>query len=114
MQEQDADVAGKFWDLANYLAGFAAAQIITFLLAIAPQQDVQKWIVRKWGVVIGIMVGFNLVIYVAGVWSCFCAERKLRPRTLHGHLRLAAIYRTVWILAFTALGVGAVVYLIGS
>ncbi len=110
MPDQKAELAGKFWDLANYVAGFAAAQMITFLLAMATQEALVVRVRHNRWVVVSIMIVFNLIVYVGGVWACFRAECQLRAvadPTLH-HVRRAWFYRILWIGAFTLLGIGSV------
>lgn len=114
MPSPEAELAGKFWDLANLVAGFSAVQMVAALFAVMHSRlefidRLRK--VRKW-LVLGTVL-FNILIYIGDVWVCYALEKELRMED--GQLGIvldqswwAAVLRTVWITVFTAMGALAI------
>src|SRR6266849_1567873 len=103
MTQEDVDFAGKFWDIGNYVAGFAALQMVALLLAVAGQCDFRILIRGNWRTALTLMIVFNLVVYIGGVWRCSRVESHLRGGLTYA-TRRARTYRMVWIAVFTVVG----------
>jgi len=112
MPQRADDLASKFWDMGNYIAGFTAVHMVAFLLAIGGQRDFQSVIRERRGTVVGVTVLFNVIVYLGGVWACFYAESYVRGGATYP-MWLAIACRTAWILVFTALGASCM-YLVRS
>jgi len=76
------ELIGKMWDLANYVTGFAIAQIIAFLLALGTSQEFQRRVKKWWKFILVLIVVANFV-YIYAVWKCYEVEECLRLATNH-------------------------------
>lgn len=105
MSTPEADLANRFWDLANSVAGFSSLQMVAFLLAYLGLSGTRRRRLRdmRFRIII-IVVLFNVVVFGGAVWSCYGIEKSLRPAVQHSLVLWAAILRTAWIGAFTLLG----------
>lgn len=103
MPERNLHLADKFWDMGNYIAGFAAVQMAAFLLAVGSQEHLLRLVRHNWRAVASIMVILNVIAYVGGVWTCFLVERRLRDGR-SCPVWLAAVLRTALVGVFTAVG----------
>ena len=104
-----ADLASRYWDLANYLAGFAAVQMAAFLVAAFANDRMRRLVRRDWVLVVGLLIAVTIV-YAGGIWACYWQEAELRQAARHSSIVLskafwAAWYRTGWVALFTALGI---------
>ena len=113
MVSPEAELAGRFWDLANNVAAFASLQMVAFLLAFMTFSAERRRALReeRWRV-LGFIIVVNLV-FVGAIWTCYSIERSLRiAEGQHVIVLLksgwAAALRTAWIAAFALLGCLAV------
>jgi cellobiose-specific phosphotransferase system component IIC len=71
-----ADLAQKYWDVANAIVAFSVLQMVAFLYSLANTSFTVQ-IVKAFGAVIGAIV-FSAILYMAGVVACYRAEMTLR------------------------------------
>lgn len=110
MPNVEDDLAKKFWDLGNYVTGFASAHMLVFLFAINTQHRFLELAKSKWELISTLIFLFNIVVYVGSVVYCYRAEQALRsaanhPEIVHSYSKEAALYRTLWIVALTVLAI---------
>jgi hypothetical protein len=90
----DKDVAGRFWDLANYITGFAVLQGVTFVIAVPASTLRGQLVHSKWLALTITLVSAGC--YVWGVLSCGASERELRggQGSVVDHARKASLLRS--------------------
>ena len=106
-------LANRFWDIANYIVGFAVLQGVLFTIAL-PTSDLRAEVLGKklWPL---LLTAVSAVVYVIFVELCFWSERDLRQtakqdmRTLIVHsrrikwMRVAAIILVNGLVALSIL-----------
>lgn len=76
MSKGDEDLANRFWDLANYITGFAVLQGITFSIAV-PTSALRSAVVHDRLLPV-ILTLASAAVYIVAVQLCFRSERSLR------------------------------------
>jgi hypothetical protein len=70
-----ADLAKRYWDVANAIVGFSVVQMLAFLYPLA-HKEFRTHVVRAyWGVIAGVVVSWGM--YTSAVLSCHSAEIRL-------------------------------------
>ena len=87
------DLAQKYWDVANAIVAFSVLQMLAFLYGLGTA-DFRKQIISIFCLVTG-AIAVSSLLYIAGVISCYWAERKLRG-TIDSNLSSILRY-TMWI-----------------
>ena len=72
------ELGGRYWDLQNYITGFAIAQMAAFLVSVATSPGMRDG-VRDFREAVAIAIVASGVLYLVGVWFAFVAERRLCP-----------------------------------
>ncbi len=115
MPDQIYSFAERFWDIGNYVVGFAVAQMLTFLYALG-QHEIRGKIRRVWKVII-ILIILSSVVYARAVWRCYDLEAELlrsiqAPKVIQDASRDAFVGR-ITIIGFTGI-VGMLLFLVAN
>ncbi len=100
------DLAGKYWDLANYTTAFAIAQMLATLFA---SDKLHQGLKKEWKCpIVFVMVTFN-AIYLLAVFWCYLVERQIRLQynqaDAAGLIWQAMVGREIAIFMFAVLGI---------
>jgi hypothetical protein len=102
-------LADKFWDLGNYVVGFAAAQAVAFSISIGTSGHLRNRIRPGWKLILGV-TAVATVFYVTGIAVCAALEARLRAGNddVTFAVWAAAVLRGVAVVAVNALVASAV------
>ena len=101
-----ADLAQKYWDVANAIVAFSVLQMLAFLYGLGTDSFRQQ-VANVLGLVTT-AIAISSLLYIAGIVGCYWAERKLRGG-IDSRVSSILLY-TMWIriaiiLVYTAAGI---------
>jgi hypothetical protein len=71
-----AELAQKYWDVANAIVAFSVLQMLAFLYSLG-KPDFRKQVASVLGLV-KTAIAISSLLYIAGIAACYWAERTLR------------------------------------
>jgi len=110
------EFARQYWDLANYIVGFASVQKVAFLLALASQKEFASKVRNSWGTVFVLEIVFA-ALYCLGVFGCSRIEDELLTAAeipehpIRTRARQTRTARIIWLIFLLLLSSGAVLYI---
>jgi hypothetical protein len=112
MDDKAKDLAEKFWDLGNYVTGFAALQMVGLVFALK-DADAELRIARVWHFLVPACFVVGLAM-ADSVWSLWRSEKRLRVAAKESEVvvreaRRAATGRIMAILAMYSAGCAVMV-----
>jgi hypothetical protein len=111
-QSVKIELARKYWDVANAIVAFAVVQMVAFLYGLA-QMPFRQEVVKRLPLVI-VSTAVSGLLYAAGVWLCYLAERRLlasdAPEDVRQLLRYTSLARIAIITLYCLFGIGILVF----
>jgi hypothetical protein len=101
-----ADLAQKYWDVANAIVAFSVLQMLAFLYSLG-KDDFRKQVASVLGLVKTAIV-ISSLLYIAGIFACYWAESTLRGAidpSVSSILLCTMWIRIAIILIYTAAGI---------